>query len=354
MKKMICALGALLLLCGCSGKPTGPAEVQFFAMDTVMTVTVYDEDMEQAEAAARAVQTEMNRLDKLWSRTDPHSDISNINAHAGDGAAVEVSSDTGLLLTNANTAARESGGAFNPVMAPVMDAWGFTREKHAVPSQAELDALLALTEDLPEVTLNQGQTTASVSLTKEGQSLDAGAIAKGVAAYKAMGVLSGYDVDFAWFALGGNITACGAKPDGSDFRVAVKDPRNTEEHLCILSLEPYKSCSTSGGYERYFEENGRRYHHIIDPADGYPADSGLLSVTVVSEDAPWADAYSTACFVMGAEKALEFWRSNEGAARYLDLILVTEEGHVYVTEGLEEGFEFKGEEKGYTYEIVRR
>jgi len=352
MKKLLCALGAVLILTGCAGKQE-PAEVQFFAMDTLMKVTVYGRNAEQTEQAARAVQTEMNRLDKLWSRTRQDSDISRINAHAGDGSAVEVDIDTGLLLHNANLAAQESGGAFNPVMAPVMDAWGFTKEEHSVPTRAELDGLLALAEQLPEVTLKEGWEGATVSLPLEGQSVDAGAIAKGRASDLAQLVLMDYDVDGVLLDLGGNITVLGEKSDGTAFRVAVKDPNHTEDILAVLTLE-LGTCSTSGGYERYFEVDGQRYHHIIDPADGCPADSGLISVTVVSEDGTWADAYSTACFVMGAEKALEFWRCGEGAAQHLELILVTEENHVYVTEGLQEGFEFRGEENGYTYEVVYR
>lgn len=354
MKKMVGALCALLLLCGCSGKPTGPAEVQFFAMDTVMTVTVYDEDMEQAEAAARAVQAEMNRLDKLWSRTDENSDISRINAHAGDGAAVEVSWETGWLLEKALKVMEESNGAFNPTLAPVMDAWGFTKEEHHVPDRAGLKELLALTKDLPQVDIRDDQSGATASLPLAGQSVDVGGIAKGGAARCAQEVLAEYGIQAAIVDLGGNITVVGGKEDGGAFRVGVKDPQNTQELFCVLALEDSQTCSTSGGYERYFEENGQRYHHIIDPTTGYPADTSLLSVTAVCRDAAKADAWSTAGFVLGTEKTLDFWRSQEPGNSVPEFILVTAAGHVYVTEGLEEGFEFKGEEKGYTYEIVRR
>lgn len=149
--------------------------------------------------------------------------------------------------------------------------------------------------------------------------------------------------------LGGNVTVIGAKEDGSPWRVAVKDPRDTGSYLCVLALTDV-TLSTSGGYERYFEEDGVRYHHIIDPETGYPADSGLLSVTVVSADHLLADALSTALFVAGPEEALDFWRSRDD----FELVLCTGQGELLVTEGLEDVFTFAGADRGYTYEIARR
>ena len=144
-------------------------------------------------------------------------------------------------------------------------------------------------------------------------------------------------------------SAIGGKLDGSPWQVAVKDPQNTSEALCVLSLSD-QTASTSGGYERYFEQNGVIYHHIIDPKTGYPAQSGLLSVTVVSSNQMLADALSTALFVGGEEDALAFWRSRDD----FELVLCTEDNRVIVTEGLEAGYRPAGEERGYTYEIARR
>lgn len=348
MKRILPILFALFLFAGCATEK-GPAKVQFFAMDTVMTVTVYGEE---AEEAARAVQAKINELDGLWSRTNESSDISAINAHAGDGIQVAISPETAELLDTALKIMEESGGVFDPLLAPVMDAWGFTKEEHRVPDQEELDALLELTKDIPLLTYEEGYQNAAASLPVEGQKLDLGGIAKGSATAVGSAIAETYEIDGFLLDLGGNLHTWGEKPDGSDWKVAVKDPRSPQEILCAFGLNG-RTCATSGGYERYFEEDGEIYHHIIDPSTGYPAESGLISVTVIGSSA-WADAYSTAFFVMGAERALEFWRDSSGLVGAADLILVTEEGHVYITEGLEESLDFRGEENGYTYEIVYR
>ena len=153
--------------------------------------------------------------------------------------------------------------------------------------------------------------------------------------------------------LGGNILVMGDKPDGTPWRVGVQDPAKPDEeaYAAILTLED-AFIVTSGSYQRYFEENGKRYHHIIGPATGHPADSGLTSVTVVADSAEgngtMCDALSTALFVMGEERALDFWRSG---TYDFELVLVTEDGRVVVTDGLKDILT-EVEESGYTYEIV--
>ena len=345
MKRFLPFFLCLLLLSGCaalSGEAE-PAQVQFFSMDTVMSIRVYDGGGEDAIQAARQ---EVERLDKLLSRTATDSEISALNSHAGDGTLVSMEPEVIQLLTFAQSISQLLPGDFDITIAPVMDAWGFTTEEQHVPSDAALSAAMALVDSS---LLTVDEEASAARLEQAGMEVDLGAVAKGFAASRAEAVLREHDVTSALVDLGGNITAIGGKLDGSPWQVAVKDPQNTSEALCVLSLSD-QTASTSGGYERYFEQNGVIYHHIIDPKTGYPAQSGLLSVTVVSSNQMLADALSTALFVGGEEDALAFWRSRDD----FELVLCTEDNRVIVTEGLEAGYRPAGEERGYTYEIARR
>lgn len=345
MKRFFLLLCCLVVLTGCAAPAANPepAQAQFFSMDTLMSIRVYNEGGEDALQAARQ---EVERLDKLLSRTDPDSQISLLNSHAGDGTLVPLDAQVTDLLTFAKSVSQLLPGCFDITIAPVMDAWGFTSETLHVPSSEALNHAMSLVDSQQ---LMVDEPSSAARLEQAGMEVDLGAVAKGFAAGRADAVLREEGVTSALLDLGGNVTAIGSKPDGSTWQVAVKDPQNTSEALCVLSLED-QTASTSGGYERYFEENGQIYHHIIDPETGYPADSGLLSVTVISSDHMLADALSTTLFVAGPEEALDFWRSRED----FELVLCTQDNRVIVTEGLEAGYRPAGEERGYTYEIARR
>lgn len=345
MKRFFLLLCCLTVLTGCAAPAANlePAQAQFFSMDTLMSIRVYNEGGEDALQAARQ---EIEKLDKLLSRTDPDSQISLLNSHAGDGTLVPLDAQVTDLLSFAKSVSQLLPGCFDITIAPVMDAWGFTTEERHVPTAEALTAAMALV-DSGKLIVDEAASTAR--LEQAGMEVDLGAVAKGFAAGRADAVLREEGVTSALLDLGGNVTAIGSKLDGSAWQVAVKDPQNTSEALCVLSLED-QTASTSGGYERYFEENGQIYHHIIDPETGYPADSGLLSVTVISSDHMLADALSTTLFVAGPEEALDFWRSRED----FELVLCTQDNRVIVTEGLEAGYRPAGEDRGYTYEIARR
>ena len=345
MKRFFLLLCCLTVLTGCAAPAANPepAQAQFFSMDTLMSIRVYNEGGEDALQAARQ---EIEKLDNLLSRTDPDSQISLLNSHAGDGTPVPLDAQVTDLLSFAKSVSQLVPGCFDITIAPVMDAWGFTTEERHVPTAEALTAAMALV-DSGKLIVDEAASAAR--LEQAGMEVDLGAVAKGFAAGRADAVLREEGVTSALLDLGGNVTAIGSKLDGSAWQVAVKDPQNTSEALCVLSLED-QTASTSGGYERYFEENGQIYHHIIDPETGYPADSGLLSVTVISSDHMLADALSTTLFVAGPEEALDFWRSRED----FELVLCTQDNRVIVTEGLEAGYRPAGEDRGYTYEIARR
>ena len=353
MKKTLFPLLLLFLLPGCAPKEVSQ---QFFAMDTTMTVTAYGPHAADAVADA---QREVFRLDGLFSRTRPQSDVARLNANAGAlPQGVAIDQDTGTLLAKAASIGGMTDGALDITIAPIMDAWGFGAagsfqdSEFRVPTQAELDGLLPLVDD--DKLHVDGHALGQLAwLDEPGMAVDLGAVAKGYTADVLSALLRESGVESAVLDLGGNITAFGAKPNGSAWRVGVKDPRDPSAYFCVLALTD-KTASTSGAYERYFEEGGQTYHHIIDPATGYPARTGLLSVTAVSADGTLADALSTACYVMGPDKALDFWRAHGDGSDGFELVLVADDGRVYVTEGLADGLDFLGEEAGYTYEIVRR
>ena len=338
MKRFSILIAALCLcLTGC-GKQTTEATAQIFAMDTVMEVAAYGP---KAEEAVQEAEGQIKALENKLSRTKADSDVSRVN-HNGTTPTTGLTYGTRALLPAALEYRDATNGAFDITIAPVMDAWGFTGDSFRVPERSELDELLKHVNS-DEIQI-QEEPAHSVTLG-EGQAIDLGGIANGIESGK--------------ISLGGNVFVLGGKPDGSDWRVGIKDPRNESGLAAILSLRDAYAI-TSGGYERYFEENGKTYHHIIDPATGYPADSGLLSVTVVADangpDQEWVqpgngtmcDAFSTALFVMGEEQALDFWRNG---GYDFDLVLVTEDGRVVITAGLADRFE-EVKDSGYTYETV--
>ena len=348
MKRFSILIAALCLcLTGC-GKQTTEATAQIFAMDTVMEVAAYGE---HAEQAVKSTEKRIEELENRLSRTKADSLVSGLNR---DGSIRHLTYDYWNLIARAKEYRDATNGAFDITIAPIMDAWGFTGDQFRVPEQSELNELLKhVNSDEIQV---QEEPSYSVTLG-EGQAIDLGGIAKGYTSdlveqtFRANGIESGK------ISLGVNVFVLGGKPDGSDWRVGIKDPRNESGLAAILSLRDAYAI-TSGGYERYFEENGKTYHHIIDPSTGYPADSGLLSVTVVAADngPDWAgagngamcDAFSTALFVMGEEQALDFWRNG---GYDFDLVLVTEDGRVVITAGLADRFE-EVKDSGYTYETV--
>ena len=347
MKRLWLPVLVLLGLTACAGNPdTAQESVQVIAMDTVMVFTAYGEHSTHAAFAAESMAYE---LEECLSRTDEKSDIARLNS-APAGVPVELDGAAAQLLSAALEWEEKTGGAFDPTLAAVSSAWGFTEDSFRVPSPKEISDLLAHTGG------EHVRLTEKTASHDEGTEVDLGGIAKGYVADKAAEIFDENQIPRGLVDLGGNIYARGARPDGGGWRVGIRDPKNpgaADAYVGILTLQD-SFAVTSGGYERYFEEGGKTYHHILDPSTGYPAESGLLSVTVTARRQEGAltgtmcDALSTALFVMGEEAAVDFWRTSADA---FDLILVTEDGRVLVTGGIEENFA-AGEENGYTYERI--
>lgn len=296
------------------------ASRDLFAMDTYMTLTAYGEHAQEAvDKAAERVEA----LDALLSTGDADSEIYQLNQN---GEAI-LSEDGGYLVERALELYEKTEGAFDIAIYPVMQAWGFPTQEYHVPDDATLKEKLALA-DASKVDYNK--ETRKISFEQDGMEIDLGGIAKGYTSSQIMKIYEACGVTSGLVNLGGNVQALGCKTDGSKWRVAIQSPDDTEDYLGILEIEN-QAVITSGGYERYFEEDSVTYHHIIDPATGYPADSGLISVTIVSDDGTLADGLSTSLFIMGEEKAAQFWRKNSDK---FETIMETSDGKLYVTEGI--------------------
>ncbi len=309
--------------------------IDLFAMDTYMTLTAYGENAENALSLA---EDKINELDTLLSTGNAESEIYQLNQK---GSA--TLSDTSVLLLQRSFEINEStNGAFDPAVYPLMELWGFTTKDYKVPTDDEIKSTLPLTS-LSNVSLDS--TTNEVKFTVEGTKIDFGGIAKGYTSAQVMELFKEQGVTSAMVSLGGNVQLLGTKPDGSNWRVAVQNPEADENYLGIIEASD-KAIITSGGYERYFEQDGKVYHHIIDPQTGYPADSDLKSVTIISHDGTLADGYSTSLFVMGLDKSIDFWRENSDD---FDAVLYTTDGKIYVTEGIKDSFT-----SDYEWEVVNK
>lgn len=313
-------LSALLFLTGCSAESSPePVQGTFFAMDTMMDFTIYGESglIDQSESLIAS-------LESLVSVTDANSELYAIN-QTGSGTLTGKASS---LMEQALEICRRTDGALDLSIYPIVRAWGFTTGSYQVPDEETIQSLLPLVD----YTQIQYDAATGVVTLPEGMEIDLGSVAKGYAGQLAAQMLREHGVQSALLNLGGNVQTVGTKPDGSPWQIGIKDPQG-EDAMMVLSVED-QAVVTSGGYERYFEQDGQTYWHIMDPSTGHPADSGLLSVTIVGKQGIICDGLSTSLFVMGLEKAADLWAQSGD----FEAVFVTASGEVYITEGLQDRF----------------
>lgn len=331
---------ALSLWVGCAACAPAPAEsaATLLAMDTVMELAAYGDGGGEAVAAAEEL---IHRLEGLFSVTDANSEI----ARANRGETVNLSPETAELLGEAVDACASTGGALDLTIYPLVKAWGFTTGEYQVPEAETVSSLLERV-DYTQVQVRDGALTLPA-----GVEIDLGAAAKGFTGDRILALFRGRGITSAKLTLGGNVQVLGSKPDGSPWRIAIRAPAG-EGYAGVVEVAD-RAVVTSGGYERCFERDGKTYWHILDPATGYPADSGLASVTIVCQSGTWADCLSTALFVMGRERAVQYWRAQNGHLEGgFDFILLGEDGAVTITKGLEDAFALYGDWKGRPLEVV--
>ena len=329
----------------CSKRHPVKAEVtSFTAMNTYMTVKSYGKDSKILAAANYLVQQEIEWLESILSTTIEGSDIYKLNESTeNDNSSItenSLHSETAYLITRSHELYDLTGGAFNPALYPVIKEWGFTTGDYKVPSEEKIRQLLEYS-DFSKITISE-ETSSSELLPADydkadpaplviidrpaGMQLDFGAIGKGYAGDKAIEILRKADVSSALLDFGGNIQVLGTKPDGSDWTVGIKNPWGDEP---VAAVKLRNACMiTSGGYERFFTApDGHKYIHIFDGSTGRPVENNLESVTIICHEGLYGDALSTSLFVMGLDKAVEFWQSG---ARDFDFVIITKDkGLVY-------------------------
>lgn len=317
-----------LLFTGCQNGSISDKQISknIFAMDTYMTITAYGDN---AQGAVNDAIAEIKRLDKLLSTQNQQSEIFLLNQNGGG----KLSKDTEKLLKISLQLWKDTNGKFDITIYPIMQAWGFIDKNYVVPDSNTLTRLLSLVDCS---TINIDEQNSTVIFEKEGVKIDLGGIAKGYTSSKIMDIFRKHNVSKGLVNLGGNVQVLGKKSNDEMWQVAIQDPDN-DDYLGIFKA---KDCAviTSGGYERFFEQDGVRYHHIIDPVTGYPANSDLKSVTIISDDGTLADGLSTSLFIMGKDKAVDYWKKH---SKKFNMILLDKKDKLYVTEEITSQFESK-------------
>lgn len=343
-----------------------------FVMSTVLSEKIYG-----TKDVTQDIKEELDKLEKdQLSWREDHSVVSKINADAQKGIKTKLDSDMTSWVEDSLELAKRSNGAFDPTIGRLTRLWNIEGDNPKVPSKQEIKNTLedtgytkihlekvesqntantkknvdkdikdntAKNKEISEDTSQNTNTNESVSSIYIGDkcTLDLGAVGKGIAC----GVVQDYlkkqkEVSGAVIAVGGSILLYGSKADGSDWNVAVQNPRGQDgEAMGVLSLSGTTNVSTSGDYEKYFMQDGKRYHHILDPSTGYPADSGLISVTIVSDSGLLSDGLSTACFVLGKEKGQNLLETYGAEGIFID-----QNKKVTVTKGLKDKFTILNEE----------
>ncbi len=333
MLHALCSLLFALYLSGCSKQDKIYKESRI-VMDTFCTITVVSPSQERAGEAIEAGFAEIKKLEGLLNYFSPESEITAINRAAGN-RPVKVSQETLEIVKKAVKTAYATDGAFDPTIAPVIKLWKFSRQtpNPSIPSRNIIKNALRLV-NYKKVKINAADS--EIYLEEKGMEIDLGGIAKGYAADRAVEVIRAKGIKSVLVAIAGDIKGVGLRPDMQPWKVGIQNPRPKdnkaekpwEDIFATLYLRD-KAISTSGDYQRFFIKDGKRYHHIINPKTGYPAESGLISVSVVAPEGYMADSLSTGILILGSDKGIALLESMS-----IDGIIVDTNKKIFLTKNL--------------------
>lgn len=320
---------SLTILGGCSkdNKSTEPLSRSEVLMGTVVTVSLYDSN---DEAILDKVFNKVKDLESILSINENGTLVDEINEEAGI-KPVKVDDDTYNIVKKGIEYSNLSNGLFDISVGPIVKLWNIGLPEARVPSQEEIDEKLPL---IGYSDIEIDDTNKTIFLKRKGMIIDLGGIAKGYTADVISNILTEEGVKSAIINLGGNVFAHGSKVNGDDWKIGIQNPFTERGGIIGTITTSNKSVVTSGIYERYIEQDGVKYHHILSPFTGYPYDNEIAGITIVSDKSVDGDALSTSVFAMGVEKGMEFVNTLDG----IDAIFITKDYKVYITDGLKSIF----------------
>lgn len=312
-----------IIISGCQAKVSQPVSRTDFYLDTVITITLYDIPPAHAEELLNNSMALVAAYENLFSKTIEGSDVWNINHSAG--TAVTVHEDTTRLLDTALNYAEQYNGIIDPAIGTLSGLWNFSDiGEHRAPSPDEITEALSHVSYKNVILIEKEN---QVTLTDPKTHIDLGFIAKGYIADRLKEYLLSENVKSAIINLGGNVLTIGTKPDGTPFQVGIQKPFDDRGATALVLSISDVSVVSSGNYERYFEINNTLYHHILSTENGYPADSGLTQVTILSKTSVEGDTLSTLCFILGYEKG----RALIDSLPDVEAVFITEDGEILKT-----------------------
>lgn len=322
----VVVLSVFIVCYGKMQKPEEPITATAFKLNTVVKVTIYDSQDEKILQDALAL---CDKYEKIFSRTRTDSEIYLLNEGKlpqEDGYYI-LSEECAELIGKGLYYSELSGGAFDITIEPLSSLWDFTSGEKQIPDpQTLVEAQKHVGYEKVELKGNK------IRFQEDGMGLELGAIAKGYIADKIKEFLISEGIESAVIDLGGNVLCIGARPDGEAFRVGIQKPFADRNETVATAGIRDRSVVSSGIYERYFEKDGKLYHHILNPKSGYPYENGLTAVTILSDESVDGDGLSTACFALGLEKGLELINSLPDT----QAVFITEDGELHYSEHFEE------------------